>query len=590
MATTRRNPRGILNPDVPTAGGILGQAAEDLWQNTVDMSRAGLLGYQQALSGYTPEGEAVGGVLPLRYDERTGEVGGFATPRMLEVWNTMGGPQGALGAGPSMGRQASRNITGSHNPLDEMPVTYKGKEPKDWSPQDFEQIGNELGIERLGPETPGVKYKYEDGGEFSVPGGTEGLFTYYDLLKLKSGGIDASRIPKELHTKIQDKMARSVSSPEGATQPQMWSSLVFGMTSPNNPLSPNQMAMSRLRINTPEDVDRIANMIPWKVGDKIPKAQREQVSAQIANELGLGAQGKTGGIGARGTTDYTRVAEMAQLFRENPEWFRKRPDEEWSHFVERVASQTEGLSSKTGTFGLVWQDPVHAGISAIDRHMANIFKDRIFKDPGARKEWEDRAVALWNKNNPERLAQTIDDLPHGEVGYSLLQELNKTKPRQKLRMAKGGINPNLPEYLRSEKWIREPEKVEQIGENYKRALQANEEEALKSGLHLFSSQWQLWDRMRRRLEPHENMFPGLEKLPRMSTQQMHDARAAHTATGHRDYIKEMFEGEKRLRPTRPIENPSSLSYFTSPPPMGGLLGGEEETTPGFDPRRGIFTY
>tara|TARA_R100001594_G_C3965396_1_gene246427 strand:- start:462 stop:833 length:372 start_codon:yes stop_codon:yes gene_type:complete len=106
-----------------------------------------------------------------------------------------------------------------------------------------------------------------------------------------------------------------------------------------------------------------------------------------------------------------------------------------------------------------------------------------------------------------------------------------------------------------------------MGTQYKAALQANQEEALKHGLGVFSSQWMLWDRMRRRLEPHENMFPGLERVPRPSIEQVKRADDVHREAGFKDYTKEIIdeaEGEFRMRPTRPVSNPSKLAYFSIP--------------------------
>jgi hypothetical protein len=589
--------------DTPTFWEELTRVGKGIGQSFVDTSRAGLLGYQQALTGYTPEGEAVGSVLPLRYEEGTGKVTGFATPRLLEVWNTAGGPAGSLGAGVRTGvkraadtehellqsglldwarepHRVSDNVTGTFDPTDDVPLLYKGKGPKDWTPEDFEAVGNELGVERLGPASPAKTYHYSDGGTFDIPGGLTGKFTYYDMLSMKAAGIDASRVPQDIGVKLQKKMVRSVGAAGDPTPEQTWAGLAFGMTSPNQPLTANELAMSRLRINSPEDLDRIANMVPWKVGDEVPKEVRLAASADMKRQLGL-AKAEEGGIGAGGTIDYTRLAEMAQLFKEDPDWFKKAPGEHWSRVVERVASQVPGFSTKTGTFGLVWQNPEHAAISAIDRHMANIFKDVLFENPEARQAFEDRALALWNKKHPSKAKNRVEDMPPGELGYQLLQELSK-KSRPKLRTAKGDISLNLPEHLQTTKWLREPEKVELIGENYKRALEANEQLAKEHGLHLFASQWYLWDRMRRRVEPHENMFPGLERIPRPSPDQLKEANVAHLKSGHKSSTKEMVgeEGMFQLKPTRPGGDPSKYAYFGIAPP-GGLLSAAtgEEATP-----------
>ena len=145
--------------------------------------------------------------------------------------------------------------------------------------------------------------------------------------------------------------------------------------------------------------------------------------------------------------------------------------------------------------------------------------------------------------------------------------------------------------------------------DYKRALADNAKHAEEHGLGLFSSQWMQWDRMRRRLEPHENMMPGLENLPAPSLEQLKRASAAHTRTGHKTYTKiDPITGksldqlkkeaaargddfvppsEVKLPPTKPKSKhklkASDLAYFAAPPVAagGGLMGlmgllGDEE--------------
>lgn len=91
--------RGYNYADVPgDVAGLLGRAGE-----------MGLLGYATALTGVDDEGRTVGGILPLARNERTGEMS-LAAPRILDLWNTVGGavPSGGafLGAGPVLRRGA----------------------------------------------------------------------------------------------------------------------------------------------------------------------------------------------------------------------------------------------------------------------------------------------------------------------------------------------------------------------------------------------------------------------------------------------------------------------------------------------------
>jgi len=462
-------------------------------------------------------------------------------------------------------RFGNTGVRGTTSALDDEPLSFNLKPIEMWTPDDFAKVGDAVGVERLGPASQPTPMQLMDGREVNIPGGLEGKFTYYDLLTIKSQGIDASQIPESVHAQLQKKMSRSLML-DKLTDNQVWSGLAFGMTSPNNPLFPNQVAMSRLRGE--EAIDELAGSINWKFGDEVDPAVREKADREIAAKFSLNA-GLEGGLGVRGTQNYTRVAELAKLFKENPKYFRRRKNEEWPEFAERVFSQVAGLRAKTGSFSIVFQDPLEAGVSAIDRHMGHVFRDKILADPKQRLQWQERALNLYNTRNKlkgKKKVTTMNQLPNGFIGEMILSEVGKTSS-PKLRLADGEKNPNVPKRLRDEDFIIEPGQVELMGTQYKAALQANQEEALKHGLGVFSSQWMLWDRMRRRLEPHENMFPGLERVPRPSIEQVKRADDVHREAGFKDYTKEIIdeaEGEFRMRPTRPVSNPSKLAYFSIP--------------------------
>lgn len=484
--------------------------------------------------------------------------------------------------------------TGSMNPLANERVTFGGKEPRDFTPEDWQAFGQHHGVENLGPLSPLQTFKNMKGQDFALPGGTEGKWTYADLLHMKANPINPAEVDRGLHTQMQQKLGRTM-TPEQPSDANTWNGLIFGMTSPNNPLFPNQATASRLRLRTPEMLDDLASMIPWKPGDTPTVQARKIVNDQIAARYGLNAASK-GGLGTRGTADYSRVAEMAQLFKQNPDFFRKKQDESWTQAVERISSQLPGLSMKTGSFGTVWQDPANAAISAIDRHMARELDKRggIFASPAERTNWENRAVSLWNTREharqivelkktgevrrPADIATDFDDLmkkqgSDGFMGEMLLDHVGK-ELTPKFRTAKGDINPNLPPHLAQADWVREPATVFKVGRAYKQALEVNQKIADEHGLNLFMSQWMEWDRIRNRFEPHENMFPGLEKTPAMSVEQMRAVDQAHKETGHKTYNK---TPEGSLRPTRPLQGSASkLGYLGLGTAMAGPALMKEE--------------
>jgi hypothetical protein len=500
-------------------------------------------------------------------------------------------------------RPAQPEMTYSMNPRDEIPFTFQGRSPSEWTPEEFQEVGRRFGVENLGPASPPQTFRYADESEFRIPGGLEGKFTYHDLLDMKAQGIDPSKIDRGLHTQIQQKILRTM-TPDDVTDARVWDGLVFGMTSPNNPLFPNQLAQSRLRLRDPKMLDDLAGMIDWAPGQAVDKEARMAAGNRIASAFGLDAASK-GGLGARGSADYTRVAELAKMFKENPAFFRKNEAEGWDQFVERISSQVAGLSMKTGSFGSVWQDPATAAISAIDRHMARQFEKTggLFRDEAQRLDWENRVVDRWNKSNPDRQASSFYELRQtqgadGHIGKMLLEFVGDAKtpkfrlaPKRASGANKGDVNPNIPEHLKNVDWVSEPETVYKMGEAYRRALDVNDRFARENGLGLFGSQWMEWDRIRRRLEPHENMFPGLERIPAMSRAQLRAVDAEHSASGHKNYTKVDAQGRKMrdipddeipegmfLQPTRPRKNPARFGYFgtAGAMPLGGLAAAQRD--------------
>ena len=263
-------------------------------------------------------------------------------------------PAGAVKAPEVPMLLGNPELRGSMSTLDNMPFTYRGKGPAEWTPQEFAEVGKHFGVERLGPESPATPFRYSDNTPFNIPGGLEGQFTYYDMLRMKADGIDPSRIPRELHIPLHQKLMRSMDVAQPVSPERTWSGLMFGMTSPNNPLFPNQLTQSILRMREPGLRQQLADAIPWKVGDTVSQEARLAASDNIANMLGISAESR-GGLGVRGSTDYTRIAELAQMWEQNPQWFTKTNAEDWPSYVERLTSQVKGTAMKTGSFGGVWQ-------------------------------------------------------------------------------------------------------------------------------------------------------------------------------------------------------------------------------------------
>jgi hypothetical protein len=467
-------------------------------------------------------------------------------------------------------------------------VVFNGKEPHQFGPQDWGDYGRAHGVENLGPasEADWLKslgvVRTRSGRDVTIPGGLEAKdpFTYYDLLHLKSQGINPNDLEPAQHQAIHDRMVKALQpGPGGASNEQIANQMLFGLISPNQPLTPNELALQRVMIKSPKDLDQLANMVPYHYTGEIPsKAERNAMSRKITQMYGL--QAAPEGLGVSGSANYTDLAEFAQKMKDRPDFYRFDPNdpsmagmsdsEKWATHVGRVLNETRGLKAKTASLGSVWQSPEDAAISAIDRHMATKFRSDMFPNRKEARAWEKETLAKFNEDRPKKeRVKTIDALlaaPGGRGHFvdEALAYVNNL-PTSTMRMKKTGeYNPAVPRGLRDVNWIgKEPEKVQVVGGPYVRALEANQAEATKAGQGLFANQWMLWDRIRNRLEPHEILFPGLEKLPRMNLEQMKGVQRAHRDLGYM-----AAEGA-----VRPESNASRLGYFSVPLAVGAV--GEE---------------
>ena len=456
-------------------------------------------------------------------------------------------------------------------------IFYKGQPPNEWGPETFEEVGKLYGIKRFGGLSPLKEIKDpETGKTYKIPGGLDGKFTYYDMLWLKSNQPGIQNIGEATHAKITKKLSQSL-TPEKVDKVDHFNRLAFGFLSPNAPLLPNEYGVARLFASSEADIAKLA-----KLAESLPANPRKRgawnkkVKAQF--DIGSRADGQLG-IGL--TQDFGRLANFARLYQKNPDFFIKKADEEWSDFVDKVASQVSGFGTKTASFGGVWQDPFNAMISAIDRHMATKFADEVIRDPALKKRFQKLMVGKFNKEidksrearakyqaklkkaktektklkiqqdweddqenilDPSiRKVKTLDGvMKQAErvgseqiskaLGKATLAGMSARNPQ--FRNAKGEINPNLEGEIALTKFIEEPEKVKIMSDAYRKALDINEKKAEELGIPVFPAQWTLWDRIRGRIEPHEVMFPGLSKLPRMGREQIAQTYNTHIASGY----------------------------------------------------------
>jgi hypothetical protein len=518
--------------------------------------------------------------------ELVGEIGGsFIDPAVVGTTAAATAakvvPAAAAARKAKAGEAPAMRVDATLGQKDVPPVTFRNKEPGEWSGQDWGDFGRQYGVPNLGPTDEAAWRKSlqtvitKSGREITIPGG-EGPFTYYDLLHLKAQGIDPNDLPTKTHQYIHDRMVGAIQpGPGGPSNEQIANQMMFGMISPNQPLTPNELALQRAMVKGPEDLNVWANMVPYNYkGEIAPIKERQELSRNITKKIGVNAASE-GGLGASGSANYADIAEFAQKMKDRPDFFRFNPDdpsfkgmsdsEKWASHVTRILNEVRGLKAKTGSLASVWQDPQNAAISAIDRHMATKFRRNMFPDEKTRTDWEKGVITDFNagKKSGDKV-KTIDELldaPGGRGVFvdKVLAYVNNLPAAVTRNKRTGEFNPSVPEVLRQTNWVgKEPEKVELIGPAYTRALEANAKHAKRAGQSLFSNQWMLWDRIRGRLEPHEILFPGLEKLPRMNLEQMRRVRDDLSKAGYM-----AAEGT-----VRPLPSASRAGYFGIPVAAG----------------------
>ena len=372
-------------------------------------------------------------------------------------------------------------------------LKYRGK--------NLAELGKEHGVPNLGPVSP-VEEIREGDRVYRIPGGLEGTFTYADLMVLKAQAYDPNLMSDELRSKLWRKMAQTqtpdVTTDEGKLD--VFNRIIFGMLSPNQALTANEFQYLQMRVRNMSELQLLADLVPYDIGDKVSKQQRAALEKEIAQKFGMDSgkyrvavdglelvvnrKGQTqtegaydietgehikgrnhpryselaaarkkyremevkpeivnrGGLGTRGTAEITRIAEAAKLFLKDPDFFMKKADEDWSQFVSRVSSQLSGMSAKVGSFALVWQDPAQAAISAVDRHMARAFYKDVYNTPAKRADFRRRMLETYNR----RVAEA--DNTQNKINALLAKEkltANESKALGKLRK-KLADNPLLP--------------------------------------------------------------------------------------------------------------------------------------------------
>ena len=522
-----------------------------------------------------------------------------------------------------------KEVTGSFRIEDNIPLTFRGKEPYEWTADDLVAFETKFGNSGDLQFSPTTTKSLSDGGTVRYPEGVDGKYSLGDQYRILAEGLDPNRMPADDYWAMQTKKVASVDPTNyrgGLTDNQVYNALMFGLTSPNNPLDPNLMAVNRLRATSPDDVDFMADQIPWdysnksnrlkeltkdwkpkkfkdvaasksakktklttywvdgsgnpirafgklqeyrktKKGDNRETILKAQYSSKIQDAFGLQAEGR-GGIGAGGSAVYTNLAEFAQMFRDNPQFFRQRGDEDWVDYTQRLSAQMEGLGYKTASMADVWTSPASAKIAPVDRHMARMMTDKT-------PSWQNEMIKQWNAKKQNKVS-TYEELQQSPGGRGFISEnaMNYAyKPKQSMtyRMASGELNPKLPDKVKDTDFFTDPEKVEVIPKRYAEVIRNIGQ--VRPGQEIFPSQWGQWDLIRKRNAPHQVMNPAIENYPRMSSDQMQRVRRKYSDNNFLTYADDT--PAKDTLPSGKAENPMDLFMLSKVGPMLGpaALGG-----------------
>ena len=380
---------------------------------------------------------------------------------------------------------------------------FRGKPLYECSMEELEAWGAENGIPNFGPLSPMQKV-----GDVDIPGGLDGTFTYMDLMYLKRAAIDPNTIPEpervRLYTKLADTHTNPATMTEEERQVKVFNDMAFAILSAQNSLFDNELAAYLVRARDRSDIEALAAL----GGEK-----GAAMSAVKSKKLSLAVK----------DNQFDYVARMARLWLKDPSWFLMKPGESEEVYSTRMASVVPGLGTKTSMFGAVWQNPRYSMAMAIDRHMVRLMWDRVFSP----KEQEDilHEFSLQyqkdNKLNSRVDFATIEEATEAIGRDEVVEQIvsKHIKAERKTLTSK-----QAPAFVKDIVWVEVPEHVYFPSAKYLKALEIGKNEVRKMGLEgtmgIFVYQWMAWDMARGVVEPHEAVFPGMNKAPKMPSAQL----------------------------------------------------------------------
>lgn len=387
----------------------------------------------------------------------------------------------------------------------------------------------------------------------AIPGGLDGTFSIADLFEMKSLNIDPSKLPRDVHDALMQKIVRTYDVPN-PDPVDVFNRLSFALLSPNAPLLPNEFLAQRLRATSMDDIRKLAS-----------REGQADLAKALDKESGVGAA-KRGGMGVKGTADLSNLATLAKAVIEKPEMFRAGPGETLRDVALRVFNQVPGLGPKTASLGVPWLDLKNANVSAVDLHMVRNNYQRLLTDEKVGPQFVERmAKKLKTEPTVEAVQAAIKKAPK-QAEKAAIAVIGGSGRSKQFRNKKGVLSKDLPESLSPDLLWREPEKAKFFNEFYDRVVDfVNESRGADPTIALFPEQWRLWDTYRGRFEPHEFAHPDWRKLPKQSFTEMQQAFLANKKAGFAR--KQGFSGKPHSQSWK------KLYYGRADPKMlAGLAG------------------
>jgi hypothetical protein len=361
----------------------------------------------------------------------------------------------------------------------------------------------------------------DDVPDIGIPGGVAGLddtsstFTFWDMWRLRSQGINPARLDPKIYKKISDKMARSH---QRALEQDGWGGLnrlVFSITSSGTRLYANEVTTINNRFRTPEQVAEVADI--WAQAERDVADPNIVEAKDVQSRAGWLLKEKVGQVpdaqgndplsftrNQRDTRNMGGVVALAVLAREKGiDFFRMQPGETPEQYVGRMADEALGLHIKTSNFAQMMGDPVNWPFPTIDSHMNQLLGYGAASPAGGKLKGK---TVIEGKPYGKR-AKELQGLQHldAEVIAGIKARLQKkiatAKDADALKKAQGRLDT-----------------INTIIKHLK-ALGKRQAKSMSPG----QFQWWAWDLTRGKLEPHAAVYPGLHRIDGMTPDRLRSA-------------------------------------------------------------------